>query len=275
MLQALEQVRRMRGGSQSQLMRCDDQNLYVVKFQNNPQGLRVLVNELVAGRLASRIGLPVPAATVVNVEERLIALTDELVIQMQRSRGPCSSGVQFASRYLGPPEFMRVYDLLPSYEMKRVDNPAQFCGMLAFDKWTCNTDGRQVVFVQRIGDTLLEPQMIDQGFCFGACNWDFPDAPLRGIYLHHDFYQQVRSIDSFEPWLTRIESLTNIPSPESILDEVPSEWCDRDRHLVARMLERLFCRRTRVRDLIEQTRKAAEDVFPNWKVPYFLKTSGA
>jgi hypothetical protein len=24
--------------------------------------------------------------------------------------------------------------------------------------------------------------MIDQGFCFNAGNWDFPDAPLRGLY---------------------------------------------------------------------------------------------
>ena len=54
---ALEQIRRMRGGAQAQLMRCADGGYYVVKFQNNPQGLRVLVNELLATRLAARLGL--------------------------------------------------------------------------------------------------------------------------------------------------------------------------------------------------------------------------
>jgi hypothetical protein len=46
MKRAVEQIRRMRGGAQSHLMRCDDGGYYVVKFQNNPQGVRILANEL-------------------------------------------------------------------------------------------------------------------------------------------------------------------------------------------------------------------------------------
>ena len=52
---AVEQVRRMRGGAQSHLMRCSNQAHYVVKFQNNPQGLRILANELLGTRLAARL----------------------------------------------------------------------------------------------------------------------------------------------------------------------------------------------------------------------------
>ena len=48
-------------------MRCSDGYYYVVKFQNNPQGVRILANELLATRLAARIGLPVPGAAVVEV----------------------------------------------------------------------------------------------------------------------------------------------------------------------------------------------------------------
>ena len=33
-------------------MRCSDGSLYVVKFQNNPQHLRVLTNEMLVSRLA-------------------------------------------------------------------------------------------------------------------------------------------------------------------------------------------------------------------------------
>ena len=53
---AVEQIRRMRGGAQAHLMRCADEEYYVVKFQNNPQGVRILANELLATRLAARIG---------------------------------------------------------------------------------------------------------------------------------------------------------------------------------------------------------------------------
>jgi hypothetical protein len=41
-------------------MRCADSNYYVVKFQNNPQHTRVLVNDWLGTRLAEMIGLPVP-----------------------------------------------------------------------------------------------------------------------------------------------------------------------------------------------------------------------
>src|ERR1019366_4957645 len=41
-VQAVQHVRRMRGGAQSHLMRCADGFYYVVKFQNNPQHTRVL-----------------------------------------------------------------------------------------------------------------------------------------------------------------------------------------------------------------------------------------
>src|ERR1700734_99976 len=95
MVRALEQVRRMRGGAQSHLMRCSDGGYYVVKFQNNPQGLRILVNELLGTRLAARLGLRVPEVNVVNVDQELIARTDDLVMQMGRGRAPCLAGRRF------------------------------------------------------------------------------------------------------------------------------------------------------------------------------------
>src|SRR5258708_9140191 len=72
MLRALEQIRRMRGGAQSHLMRCDDGYYYVVKFQNNPQHTRVLVNELLGTRLAARLGLPTTPVAIISVSEDLI-----------------------------------------------------------------------------------------------------------------------------------------------------------------------------------------------------------
>jgi hypothetical protein len=69
---AVQQIRRMRGGAQGHLMLGADGHAYVVKFQNNPQHLRVLVNELMATRLAAAVGLSVPACEVIEVTEWLI-----------------------------------------------------------------------------------------------------------------------------------------------------------------------------------------------------------
>ena len=65
--EAVQAIRRMRGGAQSQLMLGADGALWVVKFRNNPQGERVLANELLATRIAEAVGLTVPKSDVVEV----------------------------------------------------------------------------------------------------------------------------------------------------------------------------------------------------------------
>jgi hypothetical protein len=64
---AIQQIRRMRGGAQSHLMLASDGHLYVVKFRNNPQHVRVLANEFLATRLAAAVGLAVPSSEVIEV----------------------------------------------------------------------------------------------------------------------------------------------------------------------------------------------------------------
>jgi hypothetical protein len=54
MARALEQIHRMRDGAQSHLLRCDNGNYYIVKFQNNPQHRRALVNELLGQALLAK-----------------------------------------------------------------------------------------------------------------------------------------------------------------------------------------------------------------------------
>src|SRR5216683_308608 len=145
MLHALEHIRRMRGGAQAHLLRCSDGGYYVVKFQNNPQHRRVLVNELLGTKLAARLGLPVPQVAVVDVPEALIRYTADLVMQLGQSSVPCRAGLQFASRYPGDPRELTLHDFLPDEQLREVENLGDFAGMLVYDKWTCNTNGRQAL----------------------------------------------------------------------------------------------------------------------------------
>src|SRR5882672_7588465 len=222
---AVEHVRRMRGGAQAHLMRCDDDAYYIVKFQNNPQHLRILANEMLATRLAARLGLCVPQVEVIEVRPELIAYTTELVMQLGMGRIPCTSGKQFGSQFPGNPARMTVHDFLPDEQLCAVRNLTDFLGVFVFDKWTCNTNGRQAIFFREPEDRagqvpgpLHEPgpfaapsiapymaMMIDHGFCFNAGEWDFPDAPLRGLYARHRVYQSVAGMESFAPWLDRLE----------------------------------------------------------------------
>lgn len=254
----------MRGGAQAHLMRCADEGYYVVKFQNNPQGTRILANELLATRLAGRLGLPVPATAVVEVRESLIEHTEDLVIQLGRGNTRCHAGLQFGSRYPGLPAETVVYDFLPDEQLRETVNLGDFCGMLVFDKWTCNTNGRQAIFFRAAGESQYRAQMIDQGFCFNAGEWTFPDSPLRGVYQRNCVYAHVDGWQSFEPWLTRIEEMP----PEkiwSIAEIVPPEWYSGDTAVLERLMEKLLGRRTRVRELIGSFRDSDREPFPLWE----------
>ena len=133
---AVQQIRRMRGGAQGQLMLGADGRIYVVKFQNNPQHLRVLANEFLASRLAAAAGLTVPECDLVDVSSWLIDNTPELEIDLGRTRVRCQPGLQFGSRFAGGTMPGQVVDYLPEEQLAEVKNLAEFAGILALDKWT-------------------------------------------------------------------------------------------------------------------------------------------
>jgi hypothetical protein len=265
MPQALEHIRRMRGGAQAHLMRCSDGFYYIVKFQNNPQHLRLLANELLGTRLAARLGLPTPPAVVIEVSQELIAYSSELVIQLGAGRTPCKAGLQFGSRYPGDPAQMPVHDFLPDEQLREVENITDFAGMLLFDKWTCNTNGRQAIFFLEPGRSRYQAMMIDQGFCFNAGEWTFPDAPLRGLYARHRVYESVRGMDSFESWLERLEKRIHESALDEVGKEIPPEWYNFDQDALFRLLAQLHERRKRVRDWITAAKDSYRQPFPNWK----------
>jgi hypothetical protein len=247
-------------------MRCSDGYYYVVKFQNNPQHRRVLVNELLGTKLAAELGLPTTPVAVVEVSEELIALTPGLCVETPRARIPCQPGLQFGSRYLGDPRCPTVYDCLQNEQLSEVSNVQDFAGMLAFDKWTCNTDGRQTVFLKLDGESpAAYAVMIDQGFCFNAGEWNYPDAPLRGLYARNRVYESVIGMESFEPWIARLESAITEDVLDKIIREIPPEWYQDDYDTLLRLIEQLYRRRTRVPDLLIQAKASSRRPFPNWK----------
>ncbi len=169
-------------------MRCADGFYYVVKFQNNPQHTRVLVNDWLGTRLAEMIGLPVPVAAIVDVDPWLLEHTPDLRIELSGQRMMFTAGLSFGSRYVVSPLEGQIYDYLPEGMMSRVRNLGDFAGVLALDKWTCNANGRQAAFWKRCRERKLTASFIDQGYCFNAGEWNFPDAPLRGVFGRNDVY---------------------------------------------------------------------------------------
>ena len=267
-VRAVEFVRRMRGASQPSLLRCTDGANYVVKFRNNPQHVRVLANEMLAGRLALLIGLPVPRPTFVEVSSDLIAATPLLEFELGARREPCVPGLQFGSRFPGAPGRTLVVDFLPDRLLKDVMKhlPKFFLGALVFDKWTCNCDGRQVVFYRSLDQegSAYSATLIDHGFCFNDGDWNFPDSPIRSLYPRRIVYRDVKGLDSFEPFLSRVENL-QVSELEACVRGIPEDWCGERPAEMLRLVERLYERRRKIRQALIEARECSLAPFPNWR----------
>ncbi len=267
-VRAVEHVRRMRGGSQAQLLRCSDGAYYVVKFQNNPQGVRILANELLAALLAEKLGLPVPESAIVDVSPDLIRHTAELVVDRGWQRVPCRPGLCFGSRWGANQAFPNgvgnLYDFLPPDQLRAVENLSDFLGMLVFDKWTGNADDRQAIFVRSHRASPFRTFMTDNGFCFNGSNWDFAARPKYGLFWGRIVYERAKGFDAFEPWLSHLEHDINLSVITGAAQEIPPEWHGSRHDSLARLLTNLDERRKHVREFLWLTRNAIADFFPAW-----------
>jgi hypothetical protein len=262
---ATQHVRRMRGGSQSHLMRCSNNRLYVVKFRNNPQGVRVLANEFIVSNIAQIIGLSVPTPAIVEVDEGLIQHSPELNICVPDSAPvPCDGGLQYGSEYAIDPLVGRVWDWLPIEELERVRNRREFAGMLLLDKWLCNLDSRQTVFWRRGIERKYSACFIDHGNCLGASDWEFRDHTLRGAFPRNEVYRDIAGWESFEPWMSRITNL-NENLIWSVVSSTPPLWYRSDRSALQKLAETIIARRSMVNPFIERFRSSQRRPFPMWE----------
>jgi hypothetical protein len=260
---AVQHIRRMRGGAQGQLMLGADGHVYVVKFQNNPQHRRVLANEFLASRIAVAAGLTAPETELVEVSNWLIENTPELEIDLGRTRVKCEAGLQFGSRFVGGLMPGQLADFLPEEQLTEVRNLGEFAGILALDKWTGNANGRQAVFTRKQRERRYRAVFIDFGYCFHAGEWRFEDAPLRGVYPRNLVYAPVTGWASFEPWLTRMETMDPAVVWQAA-EEIPPEWYGGDMGELEALVEMLLRRRGRIRELVEEFGRSGREPFPKW-----------
>ena len=263
-ISAVQHLRPLRGGAQSHLLKASDGACYVTKFQNNPQHIRVLANEMLATNLGLALGLPMPRVEVIEVADWFIEQTEDLRINLGGSKIPCGSGKQLGSLYVGCESPGMTFDYLPREFLQRVVNVGDFARVLVLDKWTCNSDGRQAIFWKAARRQRYSATFIDQGYCFNAGEWTFPDSPLRGAYANNCVYEAVMGWEAFEPALSRAEDM-DTDAIWQCAAAIPEEWYEGDRDDLDRLVEALHQRRGAIRKLITEFRSSSRNPFPNWR----------
>lgn len=268
-IKAIQHIRRMNGGSKAHMCTCSDGYNYIVKFQDNPQGNRTLANDLLGTLLARYMGLPVPDPAIVNVTADLIPGKRDCLLRYSPGVNWGSPGLCFGSKYLTPrmpashrSNSVEPGDLNRAY-LGKLANLQDFAGMLVFDKWACNTDPRQVVFI-RDGDRPDKVVMIDFGYCFHAHNWRFP--PYRSIGLFGDWfvYNAIEGMEAFEPWLQILENDLDEDVLTSLAGLIPPIWYDFDVVALRALLTALNERRKVVRELVRDCCSTTHHSFRNW-----------
>lgn len=272
---AIRFIRKMRGGAQAHMLEADDGCHYIVKFQNNPQHRRILINEVIAAGILAHLQIDSPPHQMICLSPAFLEASPDIYLQTGTRHTPVEPGWHFGSQHPGNPNTMAIYDFIPDALLNQVANADQFLAVLAFDRWVANSDGRQSIFFRaQLNDWLARPGipprklgfvalMIDHGFAFNGPNWDLPDSALTGLYPRRMVYEKVRSLTDFDPWIDRI---LNFPTEvfDKALRQIPPEWTGTDSATLENLLEALFRRRKRIPELIAECRKAPGQPFPRW-----------
>ncbi len=266
----------MRGGAQCHLVEAAGDRFYVLKARNNPQHRRILVNEWLASEFLRYLRVPAPEAAILDITPELLAAEPGLAIQLGKSTVPVEPGWHFGSRFPGDPATTAVFNFLPDQLLAGVANRRDFLGAFVFDKWTSNADARQSIFFRAHVQSGSEDEppgsrpgyvarMIDHGFIFEGPNWTLGSAPLQGLYHRRSVYAQVSGWRDWEPWIEWVRSF-----PEQVADSalagIPADWLPGgDYEALTALLTQLMERRKRIADLIEDTHRAVNGLFPNWR----------
>ena len=274
-LKARRFVRKMRGGAQSHMLEAEDGRFYIVKFQNNPQGRRILVNEMISTVFLKYLEIAQPDTAVIDIGDDFLRENPEVHIKLGAKQVQATPGWHFGSCFPGDPARLAVYDFIPDVLLPKVANMAHFLGVLVFDKWMGNADARQAVFLRaRVSEwapsvaqgskrVAFMALMVDHGYVFDGPHWGFAESPLQGLYYRPEVYGTVRSFSDFQPWLDRVMHF-----PETLIDDaykqVPAAWLDGEESALETLLDRLLARRKRVPDLLREISRGRIDPFPNW-----------
>jgi hypothetical protein len=208
-----------RGVTAPYLFAADDGEIYVVKFQTNRIGPKVLVNELLASRLGERWQLCFPPGG-------LISFSKEVLSQDPRLAVAVVPGVHFACR------FLRDCRYLNRFLLEKAVNKQEMAGVMLFDHLFHNIDRTRnprnlLVRKEEAGGRIYA---IDHSHLFYRGNWN---EELLGILLGRITINNLRgygvllrhylTADDFLPFFNNIKQ-TGDDVFADLVNGIPREW---------------------------------------------------
>jgi hypothetical protein len=158
-----------RGATFPQLFDVEGIGVCVVKFLQNPQGLRALTNEFIGFKIASLLDIDHPETGILDVGAEVLPDGGVLKVHDEDDTYIFKPGLHFYSRWLEPADQVIATDL-SSFGM--ADNPEILAGVVLLDLLLNNWDRKPLnlnLLLHRQGRHRLK--LIDLSMAFGNANW--------------------------------------------------------------------------------------------------------
>lgn len=199
------------GGSLPALAEADDDFKYVLKFRGAGHGVKMLISELIGGKIAEALGLKIPELVLINLDEDFGRTEpDEEIQDLLKASIGLNLGLHYLSEAIAFDSSMKVDPLLASK-------------IVWMDAFTTNID-------RTFKNTNLlmwhkELWIIDNGASFYFHHsWQNFDAaaktPFKYVKDHVLLHQatQIADADLFA------KSVLNDDLFRSIVNEIPEDW---------------------------------------------------
>lgn len=212
-----------RGGSGSHYFLCDDNQEYIVKF--NQSKLKTIINELVAISLAGEMKLPAPEVAIVSIsQEFLDVATDEL------KKKKVQAGKHVGIKRLPTKTWDFYYWKDEMLKSKNLINQNDLYGAVSFDNWVINTDrdnpGNNML--ELLKEDKIRYWMVDFGHCFLNNNWNIEslnqESKKQNLMNVFKFIKErIDNIKDFSKWFETVEKIKDKKINE-IVDSIPPSW---------------------------------------------------
>jgi len=162
---ARRHIKKMRGGAQSHLLEGDDGCFYVVKFLNNPQHRRILINELVCTVFLRYLQISCPDAALIEISPEFLRENPQTSFELGAHTVAVSPGRHFGSKFPGDPANLAVYDIQPTVAFQVNEHLSLGAGVNVY-----------------LGETRLNRQVSFSPFPDGKVHFRLGGQPHPGVY---------------------------------------------------------------------------------------------
>jgi hypothetical protein len=237
----------------------------LVKFAQNPQGKRVLVNELIGFAIADLLEIEHPPCGAVRVDSITFPSEDGhlLVQDLDGVEIPFLGGTHFYSQWLENSDQVLLEDL----QYANIANLSMLAGIVLLDlllnHWDREPRNLNLILHREKARNRLK--LIDLGLAFGSAAWfledlqntDLPplEQPLPYATIPTAFVRCIDATRDFNLYLGYLERVNQV-AIEAILAQIPDPWLVTDLEKDS-LLNFLLVRVAALPDYLEQrlTRK--------------------